>query len=251
MKKKLETYVGIATIVGVIISAIALIPTFLQVRTPETPTPVPTSIPVASPSIEKIAAELLIEAEKWPVQVEGFDPSVWTSSLLRSSWDGDLEITDDNKLRVQASYQGDSSSSVGMIVPVLNPVTDFYLNVEAIKVSGSPSYSLGLLFRNNSDVAYAFNIYEADREYIIRLYYSEEDPLRNRIRTPLILPGELNRITVVAQGSHFFFYINGKYIDDIVHEQVPKGNIGLQVSAEKGEEIIVDFTSFELRLPEG
>jgi hypothetical protein len=67
--------------------------------------------------------------------------------------------------------------------------------------------------------------------------------------SPYLLKGKFNRLTVIAQGTEFYFYINGKFVHHVTDIQIDRGNVGLRISVHKGIEQIVEFDNFELRIP--
>jgi hypothetical protein len=201
---------------------------------------------------EEYAINLLHEAEEWPlVQNSVFDSGSWPTE------DGPAtaEVTGDGHYIVTISFEDDGVGSQGeWIFPILDQVYDFYLNVEAKYISGNEQRSYGLLFHSDGleRPVYLFRVYEKAQLFDVHLI---DDPswreLSGKTPSTRIKQGEFNRLTVVAKGSHYYFYINGIFVLDIVDGSRERGNVGIRISVDDGgEDQVVELRNFELRYPE-
>ncbi len=130
--------------------------------------------------------------------------------------------------------------------------SDFYLAVEAQRISGDLDTQYGLIFRNSEsrDAYYVFEIRDTqeyrflvreDGEWIILIEMTASDAIR---------PAGINRLEVVAQGEQFLFYINGEAITQWSDSTLSEGEAGVTVTLlEAGQEAIIEFDNFELRAP--
>lgn len=218
---------------------------------PVTPTEI---LPTSTPSLEKFAAELLSEAQRWQAVVGGhFDSDTWPETSYESDvWHSTSIITENDTFLATVTYIGEGSEAGKWFIPVLDQVSDFYLNVDGRLVRGSDSNSYGLLFRSNGadTPTYAFRCFEDRRRFDVQIITDETwKELTGATPSPGILPGEFNRLTVIARGTDFYFYIDGKFVHHVSDHEMARGNVGLRVSAKKGVEQVVEFDNFELRIP--
>jgi len=130
------------------------------------------------------------------------------------------------------------------------PLTDFYLSVDAAKLRGSSAYDYGLIFRkdDNNDLYY-FGIERGG--YFISLNYNGEwTNLLDWTQSSAVRPGEKNNLTVIAQGSHFIFFINDQHMIDITDDHIARGQTGLAISLHsQNQQASFEFDNFELREP--
>jgi len=65
-----------------------------------------------------------------------------------------------------------------------------------------------------------------------------------------IRPGGTNRLTVLAEGSHFAFYINEQYVGEADDDRLSRGQLGLAIElADAGDTAVFEFDNFEMRAP--
>ncbi len=133
-------------------------------------------------------------------------------------------------------------------VPKIDPVSDFYLIVDAKRVSGDPGCMYGLLFRrldrNNSylfqitdEQYFAFELLDQDR-WITVIDWTQ---------TLAIRPGEVNRLAVRGKGSHFEFFINDEFVSEADNDEFSSGTAGLVIGfPDAGGRAVFEFDDFEL-----
>ncbi len=130
--------------------------------------------------------------------------------------------------------------------------TDFYLAVDADQVSGPASSDYGLVFRVADDYLFLyFGIYEADGEFLV-LRSDEYDwvTLVELTYSPFIRQGSPNRLAVLAEGSHYTFFINDHYVGAADDDTLDGGDTGLMVELRTAHVTnVFEFDNFELRLP--
>ncbi len=133
-------------------------------------------------------------------------------------------------------------------VPKVDPVSDFYLIVDAKRVSGSKSNLYGLLFRRlDRDNFYLFQIND-DQYFTVELLDQDEwTTLFDRTKTSAVHPGEANQLAVRGEGSHFEFFINGEFVGEVDDSEFSSGIVGLVVGLPSAGDIAVfEFDNFEL-----
>ena len=129
-------------------------------------------------------------------------------------------------------------------------LADFRLSVEGKRISGPTISTYGLYFRRDGEDMYVFQAND-QREYSVAVYAKGSwVMLIDRTVSPLIQANSSNRLTVVAQGSHFSFYINNQFVDDVNDTRLSKGTVGMVTGlGTSTDEVVIDFDNFELRAP--
>jgi serine/threonine-protein kinase len=130
-------------------------------------------------------------------------------------------------------------------------VEDFYLAVDAQRVTGPRAAAYGLVFRQAAGNYYLFSVRD-DGYYQFSLWYDYEwRPTIDWTQTEEILSGESNRISVIGRGNTFEFYINDAFIATAENDQLSSGETGLSVSTAATDDLAVFvFDNYELRTSE-
>ena len=245
-------------------------PTATLTRTPTatatptvTNTPTPTYTPTPTPNLTSTAraqhateTALAIEATvaaistDWPVKFsDNFDSNrnAWVVGESNGEYASRFyEIKDGKYIWNSTAKQ----AFIGWIKVNFNEYDDFLFSVDVRQVSGAPSADYGLVLREDTDGNfYYFGIRESG-QYTFLLSNGEWKTLRDWTFTNLIQRGEVNRLTVLAQGSQFTFFINGHYLAQITDETLTRGKIALAIEqARAGDKAEFEFDNVELRLP--
>ena len=134
--------------------------------------------------------------------------------------------------------------------PTSNSASDLYLTVEARRVRGPEDGAYGVVFRQAGNDFYAFEMSDL-QHFSFSLYYQGQwTTLIDWTKTSAIRPGEVNRMTVLGEGSHFSFYINDQYVGDAEDDQLSSGEVGLTLTLyNAGDEAVYEFDRFEVRAP--
>jgi len=133
--------------------------------------------------------------------------------------------------------------------PDMNDVSDFYLVTDARQISGPDDGEYGLIFRQSGDSDYyVFEINNQGR-FAVYLHQSNNwEALMSWNDSPAILPGETNRLAVLAQGSQFLFYINDRFVANLDDASLENGTAGLLIGlANPKDKGMWEFDNFELR----
>jgi len=193
----------------------------------------------------------LLAASSWPlVLYDDFSADVndW------SSGDYSDELIEGNRQIADGQYLWEATAMGGVVwwsIPETSSVSDLYLTVEAQQTGGTTESQYGLLFRRvDRDNYYLFRIRD-DGDYQFRMRYEGEwQTLISWTESGTIQPGEVNQLTVVAEGSHFTFYINDQYVDEYDDSRLSSGQSGLLLGLdEESDTAIFEFDNFELRAP--
>jgi len=189
-------------------------------------------------------------ASEWEIALEdNFDSNNnnWGTGSSDTEWAKSIITVADGKYswdittyKLEITWETANTQSLG----------DFALNVDAKQIGGPTTGEYGLTFREDADFnSYYFGITNKG-EYFLYLYNDEWITLIDYTKSKLILPNEYNRLTVIAEGSHFTFYINGQYVAEYTDELIKKGRVGLfSLLYDPDQQAVFEFDNFELRAP--
>jgi serine/threonine protein kinase len=134
-------------------------------------------------------------------------------------------------------------------MPEITPTTDFYLTVDAQRVSGPLDASYGLVFRHSDGNYYLFSIRD-DGFYNFNLWYGFTwSTVIDWTGTLAIHPGEVNQLAVLAEGTRFTFSINGEQVVEVEDVQLAQGETGLSVLLITPGDAVFTFERFRLYTP--
>jgi serine/threonine protein kinase len=129
-------------------------------------------------------------------------------------------------------------------------VSDFYVSIDAQRLSGPDTAAYGLILRLTEGRYYLFSVRD-DGYYQFSLWLGHAwQPVIDWTQTTLLVSGETNRLTVIAEEDRFEFYINDEFADKAEDDQLPEGEIGLSIStaATDGDAVFI-FDNYELWRP--
>lgn len=150
-------------------------------------------------------------------------------------------------------YEWDATSkkgSISWLFPDTKSVSDFYLAADVERLDNFDGSDYGLVFRKNAKGDFYY--FGIDRgSFIVALHFNSGwSDLITWTKTTAILPDKKNRLTVIAQGSHFIFLINDSRVGEVSNDNIKNGTVALalQIHSENHQAIIA-FDNFELRTP--
>jgi WD40 repeat protein len=123
-------------------------------------------------------------------------------------------------------------------------VEDFVASVEIKHLEGNSLEGFGLVLRAYENDFYLFRIDEQGNVGFYIFIGEKYTPLMERTSSS-VKAGDVNEITVHAQGSHFTFYVNGEEISSIDDDRLPRGYVGILTSTSGQPESLLDFNSNE------
>lgn len=195
--------------------------------------------------------EILKGAKSWTlVHSSSFDTddSKWVIGEFRDNGEvGKWSISDRKYLWEMKSIANDA---IRYNYPALSPLDNFYVSVDINLVKESSiGVRYGLIFRGTEDVFYTFRL-EDGHYYRIRRRNEDGswDNLTDRIPSSAIQFQKVNRLSLIADGNHFLFFINDQFVHEIFDSVLPTGNVGLATTINaEGDEVILEFDNFEVR----
>jgi hypothetical protein len=139
---------------------------------------------------------------------------------------------------------------VAWVEPTVNrSYSDFHATIECT-LFGSDTAECGLIFRMDpSDNYYYFDVDNSGRFSFYLRYKDEWEKIIGQTSNSQIKIGKPNRITVIAEGSHFIFLVNDKFVAEAVDDRVGVGSIMMAYSLDDNEQATFKFDNFEIRIP--
>ncbi len=230
--------------------------TIISTATQSTPTATPsrTVTPTATPNATATAAAqaasaLFATASKWRnVFTDDFASNVngWSVGEFTT----DIRSITNGKFRSEAK-----AGSPFTIIP--SPMrgrmvlSDFYASVQVQRTNTSGSAAYGLYFRDTPGSGlYYFSVLN-DESFSVRGFQNNQNfSLIPATSSSAIRRGEVNRLTVIAQGVRFTFFINDQYVDEVEDSRFSSGIAGLLVqNLSAAGQPVIEFDNFEVRAP--
>jgi len=221
--------------------------------TPEAGTPVGTAEATPSPTtvFDTLAPTAPASWEQFVADAFDDNNNQWLISEYEDDWGRVSRQVTDSTYR----WVINADQPVGRwCTPELNgegsAVSDFYVSVDAQRLSGPETAAYGLILRLTEGRYYLFSVRD-DGYYQFSLWLGDTwQPVVDWTQTTLLVSGEANHLTVVAEGDRFEFYINDEFADKAEDNQLPEGEVGLSVStpATDGDAVFI-FDNYELWRP--
>jgi hypothetical protein len=234
---------------SLVIGGIGLITAFVVRNNTEQTNAMSTQTAVAATAVAEEMQLKLGETSEWPLLViEDFDDN-------KLEWhEGDVQDEYTSMtLTIDGQYTWQATALRGFtwrVWPSTDYVADFFLSVDAKNAGENQEAQYGLIFRNNDDNFFFFEVRDTQVFRVLRMYRDDWEELIPATFSPAILMGEFNRLTVIAEGDDFTFLINGQYAGETTGESPQEGQAGLAIGlTTAGEECTIVFDNFELRAP--
>ncbi len=202
-------------------------------------------------AVEKAAQATVLARASWPVVLSD------NFSRVANGWGTGAFAGDITKLTREISggkYRWNVSVNAlggARTMPAMKEVSDFDFSVSARLVSGPNTAEYGVVFRFTDDNNYYRFGIRNDRtwQFQTKAQGTYLPPI-TRDQINAIRPGELNRISVSAQGAHFIFLVNDQYVGAVTDDRIKSGKVALNVNLyNPGDEMQIEWENFELRAP--
>ncbi len=131
--------------------------------------------------------------------------------------------------------------------PNIETLSDLHLKVEAQLISGPENAAYGVILRRIDGNYYRFAINDNQKYTFLLLYKDEWIKLIDWTTSSSIRPGQVNKIEVIAEGSHFILQINNQFINDVYDDRLTSGKPGLSISLYNAGDIgVFEFDNFKI-----
>lgn len=137
-------------------------------------------------------------------------------------------------------------------VPITtDTLEDFSLTIEAKLVEYSDATDYGIAFRVDSEGNFYYFAIDSDQLYSLYKFQGGEwTTLIEHTETPLIKKDEPNRLTVLAQGTHFILFINDQFVAGMEDDSINKGTTALAIEVfQPDQQATFEFDNIMLRTP--
>ena len=231
----------------------------------QTPTPQATATETSTPTPDLTATAEIIQVTESAIAFQATATnaaSTWRAILTdtfdsnKNKWlneSADDEFANVNYQVTDGKYIWDATahkSFIGWVRANTKAIGDFYLSVDVRQVSGPDSADFGIIFREDDNGNFYYFGINDSSQYTLYEYFGEWTTLIDWTESDLIRAGEPNRITMIAEGSQFTFFINDHYLASITDEHISKGGVALAIEmAQEDDQAVFEFDNFELRTP--
>jgi hypothetical protein len=211
----------------------------------------PTSSPTITPSTTPTLTPTPVPPSDWPlVFSDSFNSNEdnWPMGEEANEYVVNLWSLVGGKYR----WEADAIQNVHWYVyPDIDSVGDFYLSTQLQKISGPEDCSYGVAFRvRDANNFYLFLISDTQYFSVYRIFGGNWETLVDWKYSTAIRPEDVNRIAVVAQGSHFDFWVNEKLVGGVDDSMIKTGRNGVSmILYNPGDHAIFEFDNFEVREP--
>lgn len=136
--------------------------------------------------------------------------------------------------------------------PVISPASSpnsFYAEVTVRAELCSDNSDIGLMYHLSSSLEhYRFTINCSGEAQVILAYGGSEIALVPLTSTNVARPGALaeNTLAVLANGTSYFFYINGREVFNVRNAALTDGSFGLIVRSRASEQTTITFDDFNV-----
>ncbi len=167
-------------------------------------------------------------------------------------YDGDL--ISGEKLLTDGKYRWDATASEDAVwwsIPDITLGDDFYLTVEIRRTSGVENGQYGLVFRKADADNYAiFKIQDNQSFKVSFRHEGEWSTVIDWTETSAVRPDKVNRVTIIAQGEHYTFYVNDQLVGEAQDDRLSQGKAGIMIElVGAGDTAIFEFDNLEIRAP--
>ena len=125
--------------------------------------------------------------------------------------------------------------------------------MEARRVSGATNGRYGLVFQYDEPDSRGVLLISdegAGSFSAWAVHAGEWTTLIEWTKSQAIRPGEVNRLTVISEGSHYIFLVNDQIVGEADYGQLTSGIACLTIGLHEAEDSAVfEFDNFELRAP--
>ncbi len=227
-------------------TAISTTPETGAVPLPDSPT-IPTETPEPHPTSSPAAVSTIPSG--WTLAFgDDFNDNAheWVVGSYENDWGTVTRVITDGLY----TWNITAARSVGRwCTPEIAPLSDFYLTVDAQRVSGPLDASYGVVLRHNAGNYYLFSIRD-DGFFNLNLWYNFAwRAVIDWTGTLAIRPGEVNQLAVLAEGTHFTLNINGVTVAEAEDAQLAEGEMGLSVLFITPGNAVFTFDRFEVYTP--
>ena len=205
-----------------------------------------------SMDIEKMYSKLN-EAKTWNlVLIDTFDQNTANWTLWNvDDWGGKITRQIENGVFLWGTEITQPDQFWSQIAPVYS-YSNFYYSIKIRRIGGTSTELQaywGILFRRHGSDYYEFRINDI-QEYSVQIRNKDGwIELIGWTKSQFVELDEFNELTVIADDTDLFFFINGTPIGMVNDQTYSDGNVGFLAGLifVDGKEVLFEFDDFELR----
>ncbi len=186
----------------------------------------------------------------WPLT---FQDSFETNENDWSSGDYEDERISGNRSVSGGKYRWEANALDGVVwwaISDAQPASDLDLTVEVRRISGPEDSRYGLVLKRADAGTYGLFLAKDSGLFKFSVRYQQDwHTVIDWTKSTAIVSGGVNRLRVVAEGSHYTFYINGQLAGEADDSHLSSGQTGVAIELDKGDEATFEFDNFAVRTP--
>lgn len=228
-----------------------------------TNTSTPTQTATPTPNLTATAAMQQATVTAGAIQtIAANAANTWRVSLKESFNNNNrqwvMDTADDEYAKTEYSikdgiYRWDINSHKGMMSWVRansKPYSNFSMSADIQQMEGPESADYGLVFREDPKQNFYYFGVNKQGQYFVLVFNNEWITLKDWTNTDLIQFDKPNKLTVIAQGTHFLFFINGQFLTELTDDKISSGTLALAVElADADQHAVIQFDNVEIRVP--
>jgi hypothetical protein len=186
----------------------------------------------------------------WPAVIEE------TFAINDLDWPEFQEEADLADLTVEfasGKYRWQARANEGFIwwsFPRIDPLTDFYAEIEVAQIEGDQYGEIGLAYRLDED---RFYLYEISGGEYFSVWRSDPDgwgEMMDWTTSAAIQTLGTNKLGVLAIQDHFYLFINDQLVAEVSDDQLERGVLGVAIGLDEAEDTgIFEFDNLIIRAP--
>ena len=203
----------------------------------------------ATQMVEKEDVIKAIYAE-WPII---FAEAFVTNDLGWPVFEEDADLANLSVKIESGKYQWHAQANEGFIwwaYPDMDPLDDFFAEIEVTQLEGDLNGELGLVFRLTEDQYYLFEL--SGSEYF-SLWRSDPEgwsELFDWTASAAVNSTGMNKLGILAQDDQFYLFINDQLVAEVADNQLVTGVVGVAIGLDEADtEGSFEFDNLIIRAP--
>jgi hypothetical protein len=203
----------------------------------------------ATRMVEKQDSITAIYAD-WPTVIE---ETFATNDLNWPEFQEEADLGDLTVEFASGKYRWQARANEGFIwwsFPKIDPVRDFYAEIEVAQIEGDQYGEIGLVYRLDED---RFYLYEVSGGEYFSVWRSDPDGWSEMLdwtTSAAIQTLGTNKLGVLAIQNQFYLFINDQLVAEVSDDQLDRGVLGVAIGLDEAEDTgIFEFDNLIIRVP--
>jgi hypothetical protein len=186
----------------------------------------------------------------WPILI---DESFTGNQIDWPEFETEDELAELDVQISEGKYRWQARANDGFVwwaYPAIDPLTDFYAEIDVAQVSGDPYGEIGLVFRLVEDEYYLFEVSGGEYYSLWRSRPGGWSEIIDWTTSGSIAATGVNKLAVLAQGERFMLFINGNLVYEVSDNSLPEGVVGVAIGLdEEGTNGVFEFDNLIIQVP--